>query len=116
MTCCRSLVRNGKATFNPETYAATKEHWWKGSEKLLEAEGCINREQPLFGVTPSVLSRRISTLVLERLEQLHGMPPSARIPCCPSPYCLDNPIAASVSYFPQSYQLRLPNNEGHPIC
>ena len=38
MTCCRSLVRNGKATFNPETYAATKEHWWKGSEKLLEAE------------------------------------------------------------------------------
>lgn len=66
-------MREGKATFNPETYAATKEHWWKGSEKLLEAEGCINREQPLFGVTPSVLSRRISTLVLERLEQLHGV-------------------------------------------
>ena len=62
------LIVNGRARYNPEPRAAHPA-WWTSSEKLL---GESARDHDGFGVTPALLHRNISRLVMARLATEHG--------------------------------------------
>lgn len=47
------------------------EHWWRGSEKLLQIRNLPSQNFIGFGVTPAVLSTFGSLLVLGRMQQLY---------------------------------------------
>ena len=74
-TAFADLVVNGSAVYaaKPFDYPRHRLAWWDAADTILKARGCVTvpRER-VIGVTPAILSTRVSRLLMAQVGALHG--------------------------------------------
>lgn len=62
--------QKSRARIQGETQFSQTQHragWWEASERALDARGCVARDDRTIGVTPAVLSTRVSLALMDRV-------------------------------------------------
>jgi hypothetical protein len=67
------VAPGGRARMQGETQSGQTEHrpsWWESSDRALDARGCVSRADPTIGVTPAVLSQKVSQVLMDRVADV----------------------------------------------